>query len=647
MEHGIEWYQGLMDDLEEEFEPVVELFERLEDMKRPTWNLPASFTAVVKDVMAIVDTAPSDAINAAAIAFAGSLPIFNVTPFMPNPAEYDRVQGLEDNIGYHFEQANRRGLGSVMYDQAESSLLYNTICVRTDDLAHILPKSQSKWSSLQKRAWSSGRFINKIVNPKKVRYIISDLGLVMVGHVEQFKVTDIVKYWELYASNETDEGKRVQQGLDDLNKKVSELQDDKNNYKLKDLYFSQTYCIDDDKLLVWGSVTTNAGDDVSDDDIVFADQKNPYGFIPWSVRVAGSRLEDKIEYKVNPMLAPLYWSGSWDKLNLAKSIIFSEPIRRAREPRRATITQSGEPPQIDYENGSDINLRVGENVQPLQPLTYDQGGLAILAQLEAAMDRTTGASAIGNATQASSRTPFSTYSAMQKVALSRLDKQRAIMAESCVDISCNMLWWVDKTKQPLESYATVSKQYKSGKQIVPGAKNEVMPQDFDLSHLGITATIKPMTATDEMEQINMAILLSTKLNVPVSQALEKLGYKNVGLMYETWAKEFLQNAQIQATAAGMSAEAQAMAQVKAQQAAQQMQQQQQQQQNAQAQQQPGQGSPGAPMGPGGDMSQQSFGSMGGSPGFNPAIGGSSPAQGAPSMTREAVNGQPNPSFGGD
>ena len=82
------------------------------------------------------------------------------------------------------------------------------------------------------------------------------------------------------------------------------MQDDKNNYKLKDLYFSQTYCIDDDKLLVWGSVTTNAGDDVSDDDIVFADQKNPYGFIPWSVRVAGSRLEDKIEYKVNPMLAP-------------------------------------------------------------------------------------------------------------------------------------------------------------------------------------------------------------------------------------------------------------------------------------------------------------------------------------------------------
>jgi hypothetical protein len=488
-----------------------------------------------------------------------------------------------------------------------------------DDLAHILPKNRSSWNPLQKNAWAGGRFIYEAVNPKVARYLYSRMGLTLVGYTEEYKVDDIIRYWSLYENNDTDEGKRISAALAKLRSDVDEKQKDS---ALKAMKFSQTYVIDYDKLCIWGSLTDAGGTEVSQDEYVFADQENPYGFIPWSVRVAGSRLEKNQEYRVNPLLAPLYWSKSWDKLNLAKSVIFSEPFRRARSPRMATMTNSGEAPNIDYENGNDINLRTGESVQGLQPIDISEGAMAIVGQLEAAENRTTGASMIGDTTKIGSDTPFATFSAMVKVALSRLDKQRQIMADSCVDIACNMLWWVDKTNVPLTSYATENKQLKSGSVRPMGQMIETASQDYDLNNLGITAKVQPMTPTDRMEQLNMAVILSKQLNVPTSYLLEEMGYENVGMMYELWTREFLKNAEVQAKAAGMMAEASAAGQMAAQQAGQQNQQ-----------------PPEQPMGAGQGISNTSFGAMGNSPGMNPAVGGMSPMQGAPTMTREMITGR--------
>lgn len=87
---------------------------------------------------------------------------------------------------------------------------------------------------------------------------------------------------------------------------------------------------------------------------------------------------------------------------------------------------------------------------------------------------------------------------------------------------------------------------------------------------------------------------------------------------------------MQAQAQALATKAQMQAQMEAQQA---------QQQEQQAQQQQAM-PPEAALGAGGGMSNAAFGNMGGSQGFNPAFGGTPPAQGAPSMTREAITGQP-------
>lgn len=622
-EHKIEWYQGLVDELEQEFAERNHLFDEIDRMVRPEWSLPDEFTAVIKDVMAIVDTAPSDAINSGAIALSGSSPIFNVMPFMPNIAEYDRAQKLEENIGYHFDRANRRGNGTVMFDIAESSLRYNTICVRTDDLLHIFPKDRRKWTPLQKRAWSYGRFLVQAFNPKNVYYLETSIGISTVAHIQSFKVEAVIDHWKLYENNSTDEGRRVAEALARLRSDLDVA--NAKGYTIRDVSFTQTYCIDDDKLMVWGSLCDTEGEPMKDtDEYVFADQKNTYGFIPWSIRVAGSRLEEALEYRVNPLLAPLYWSQSWDKINLAKSIVFSEPIRRARNPRGVSITQSGEPPNVDYENGNEINLRTGEDYKPFQPITLDRNALDVISALESAMVRTTGASILNDTTKISSQTPYATYGAMIKVALSRLDKQRDIMAQTCTDIACNMLWWVDKTDIPLTSYAQATKEFRSGTMVQRGQAIETTKEDYDLDNLGISTKVTPSTPTDKMEQLNMAVILSTRLNMPVSKVLEEMGYDNVGLLYDLWAREFLRNAELQAQAAAMMTEAQTTAQMTAQ-------------QNAMPQPPQEGGAPGM-MGAGQELSNTSFGAMGGSPGVNPAFGGMSPTQGAPGMTREAITG---------
>ena len=631
MKHSIDWYMGLMDELDTEFDPLVTMFEYIDDMVLPRWSLPADFTAVVHDVMAVVDTAPSDAVRSAAVAFSRNIPIFSVMPFRSVKEEYDRAQGLEDNLRYQFKRSNKRGNGSVMRDMAESSLRYNTIAVRTDDLVHILPKNQKSWTALQKQAWAHGRFIHKVYNPKNVRYLYSSLGLTFVGCTEVLRVTDAISHWSLFENNETDEGKLVAQALADIRKAIDER---KGDFNLSDLYISQTYAIDHDKVCIWGSLTDKTGEQLKSKssqeaiDFTFADQDNPYGFINWSVRVAGARLDDAIETRISPMLAPLYWSKSWDKLNLYKSVVFSEPFRRARQPRGVAVTQVGEGVQVDYENGADVNIRVGEDYRPFQPITLDPGAVQIVGALEAAMNRTTGASMIGDTTKIDSRTPFATFAAMVKVALSRLDEQNEILGDSVTDTACNMLYWVDKTDVPLMAYIESDTQYRSGSNKRRGQPLEAGKYDFDLNNLGITCKVVPSTPTDRMEQLNMAIMLSEKLNMPSSELLQEMGYENVGLSYQLWVEEYLKKADIQARASALTVQYQTEAQLKAQ-------------QQAMQQQQPPQGqpSPEAPMGAGGGMSEAAFGNMQG-PGFNPAMGGQPTAPGAPGMTREAITGQP-------
>ena len=632
MKHSIDWYQGLMDELDEEFQPLVDMFDYIDDMILPRWSLPDEFTHLT-GIMSVVDTAPSDAIRSAAVAFSRNIPIFSVMPFTSDRNEYNRAQGLEDNLRYQFKRANKRGNGSVMYDMAESSLRYDTVAVRTDDLAYILPKNKKNWTPLQRQAWAHGRFIHTVYNPKNVRYLYSRMGLTMVGCVETLRVTNALSHWGLFENNDTEEGKKVAQALRDLRDAVD---DNKDNFNLKDMYVTQTYVIDHEKLCVYGSLSDKDGNEITRKNsseayqFVFADQDNPYGFINWSVRVAGSRLEDRIEYRVNPILAPLYWSKSWDKINLYKSVVFSEPFRRARSPRGVSTTQTGEAVSVDYEEGGDVNLRVGEDYKPFTPITLDQGAIAIVSALEAAQNRTTGASVIGDTTKIDSRTPFATFAAMVKVALSRLDKQNETLADTVTDTACNMLYWVHKTDIPLTAYVETAAQYRSGDRMERGRKLESGKYDFDLNELGVSCRVTPSTPTDRMEQLNMAILLSEKMNMPSSELLQEMGYDNVGLSYQLWVEEFLKKAEVQAQAQALATKAQMQAQMEAQQA---------QQQEQQAQQQQAM-PPEAALGAGGGMSNAAFGNMGGSQGFNPAFGGTPPALGAPSMTRETVTGQP-------
>ena len=322
----VNYFTGMINELLENDKQRNKMFEGIDKMVHNDWRFADTFKEAVEDIYEVVDTTPSDAITSGAIALSGTVPKWQVIPHNDNQAEYQRVEKLEEVIRWHFRKSDRRGIGTIMYDMAISSLRYNMICTRVDDLKYILPKDQSKWTPLQKRAWTDGRFLMRTFNPKGIHLETTSLGISTIVHIENFPIMDVIKHWELYANNNTDEGKRIQQSLIDLKNSIGD------RYP-RDMRFIQYYCINDDQILTFGhteSGPTIAGKsqelppspisytqaqgtpnfaDADSSQFVFVNQPNPMGFLNWSIRIGGSRVEDATQYTLNPLLAPLYFSA--------------------------------------------------------------------------------------------------------------------------------------------------------------------------------------------------------------------------------------------------------------------------------------------------------------------------------------------------
>jgi hypothetical protein len=646
---SVSYFQGLINELLENDKKRNELFEGIDKMVHNDWKFSDTFKKAAEDIYEVVDSTPSDAITSGAIALSGTVPKWQVIPHNDNPAEYDRVERIEEVIRWHYRKADRRGIGTILYDKAISSLRYNMICTKVEDLKHILPQDSSKWTSLQRRAWTDGRFLMRVFNPKGIHLEITSLGVSTIVHVENFPVMDVIRHWELYDNNDSDEGKRIQQTLSDMKARIGD------RYP-RELRFIQYYAINDDQILTFGhlesgpkpakqglelppspiSYTQAQGTpDVANADsaeFVFVNMPNPYNFMPWSIRIGGSRVEDAVQYQLNPLLAPLYFSGSWEKLNMAKSFVFSEPLRRIREPREVSETRSGEGPDVDFERGNLVELSLGERFQRLPPTTMDPQAMQVIQAMEAGINRTTGSSVLGDVLNVSTHTTFATYSAMIKVALSKLDTNRDALGHSCTDDALLFLWWGDFTKEPLTSYAQSSVMGRmSGFDTPVGRQISVSPDDYDVNSLDILCDILPKVPTDMMEQLNAAVILSNQMHVPINYLLEHYIHippEQLSYLYDQYTTEFLQNAELQAHAQSIMMQAQFETQQEEQQG-----------------NQPGNQGPQSALGPGAGASQASFGNMSG-PGFNPAMGGTSPARGAPGMTGTALNPRNNYQAGG-
>ena len=627
MKRNIDYIRDYERDLIDKDAKRNELYNALWNMVFLKWDFTPEHKAKMPNVRTLVDASPSDAVNNASIALSNTIPRWQVSPYGSSIFEYQRAERLEHCLGVQFRKMNNRGVGTLLFDKMRSSILYDMIVTRIDDLEFQF-KGVKNLSPLQKRIRSQGRFLGQVFDPRTIHVETSMGTFVSLLHVENMRAMDVYKYWKLYENNDTDSGKQVAMAL----RKMDEKFNGKTSRDIRNMRFVMLEFVNDDQILKHGYFTNDSGQITSSEtgsgssDIIFADEENTLGFINWSVRIGGSRIESDPAYQVNPMLAPLHWGNSWETMNVVRSLVMSEPIKRMFEAHQFQESADGQ--RLPESDDGVIVGRRGDRATNLPPAQMDPSSMNVVQALQQEITRTTGANVLSDVTSAAT-TPFATLNAMIQVAMSRLDVNRRDGALSCADDALLMLRWVEKTKVPLMSYRPTPKSMNLNGQnyMMPaGEQVTITADDFDVDQFENEVDIKPKTPTDYQQQILSAIQLHDKLQVPYEYLLETLGFDNIPLLRNQWQAEQLH-----------SAELQTQIQVMSQQALMQAQQEQQAQQGQQT------GPNGEPMtqmpNPGAEgISQSAMGALGGGQGMNPAMMGTSPQQFAPGMTREAISG---------
>lgn len=619
----LNWYRDKSEEMVQNDTDRNKLFANIDKIVEAEWTLPDKDDTIRE----IVDTTGIDALNAGATALSSLTPRLTVLPPQTkNDYEIERLNRLEQCLSWNFGRSDRRGDGSVMYDLALSSLTYGMQVAHVDDLAWLLPSDHSKWSKGQRRAWRRGRFLVTPYHPAGVHTDGSDDGALL--HVENFKIKTLMQYWELSKDHE-DYGPMITAALAEL----KAIYDDDPN-----AYVMQFYYRDDDRIVVRArqAESEEREDSNLSGDITILDKENKLPFSPWAIRMGGSRLKASSQWRVNPMLATLAISGSWENINMANTLVFSEMFKRISGPRDvAYLEDPNKPLNVDYKNGATVKLNSREKFERLTPPLIDENAIAFIRKLEATIDRNTGVSMLGNV-NASANTPFATYQAQLQVALSKLDVHLKMGEFQVGDITTIYCYWADYDKTPLEAYTS-------------GGALAIHPKEIDLDKLFILVKIKPKTPTDYQQQILAAVQGITHLGLSKRQAWEDLGRDNPDMILEEGYQEKLNDSELQNYLAEQSAKVQAMIQIETARAMGELQAEQAQKSQeaaAAAQNQggaPAGGQPGmnqanqAALTPANGLANAAFGMTQGLEGYNSGAGGISPAQANPTTTRETLN----------
>ncbi len=629
MKRDIDFIRGYERDLIENDRRRNDLYNAIWNMTHLKWDFAQEHKDKMKNVRTLVDASPADAVHNASIALSNTIPRWDIPPYGSSLFDYQRTEKLEHCIDWCFRKMNQRGIGTLLFDKMSSSIQYDMIATRIDDLEFQF-KGVKKLSPLQKRARSMGRFLGEVFDARTIHVETTMGTFACVLRVENQRAWDVYNYWKLYENNETPEGKRVAVAL----QKMDEMFAGKNAKQQRDMRFISFEFINDDQIMKHGYFTSekqsveamDSGSYASSNsDIVFADEENKLGFINWSIRMGGSRMERAPEYQVNPMLAPLHWGNTWETLNVVRSLVMSEPIKRMFEAHQFQETTDGQ--RLPESDDGVIVGRRGDRAQNMPSAQLDPNTLNVVQALQQELTRTTGANVLSDVTSAKT-TPFATLNAMIQVAMSRLDVNRRDGALSCADDAMLMLRWVEKTGVPMMSYRQKNKSMNVQgymMQMQQGEQIAITADDFDTEQCEINVEIKPKTPTDWQQQIMSAIQMHDKLQVPLEYLLETLGIENVELLRNQYEDELFHNAEVQAAVQNIAMQEALRAQ---------------QQQQGQGQPQgPGQEPMAQMPGPGG-ISQGAMGALNGlGQGVNPAMGGESTANFMPGMTREMISGQ--------
>jgi hypothetical protein len=558
----------------------MEELRHFDNMVGMTWSLPKGLKEkswAVKQVDPICHDAEKVALNF----FDTYNPKFDILPFGPEDSEAagERETWLE----WQMMRANLHGETEPFREMLKHSVRYNQDCVQVDYLPYWLPRDRDLWTDLQKEAVNDSPFVIPVNDPKTVYHEMGRYGLRWVAKVANLPAADIIDHYGLYPNADTEQ---VEGWM-------------KRNEKERVVLVDYTD-IDKRYVCCWkvGTSTDINPEIFSSSDVVdIISGKNELGFINWIIATGSS----------DALFASLHRGNLWENANLSASILRSNLFRRSFFPfGKKTGGAPNQPVEMDVPTGAQFDQF---QTPPLDP-AWSQ----LSAQDRAIMAQSTSIQTL-QGVQPQSNVQFATVNAFIQLSLTSLEPYKRTVEKVLAAAAKMMFKWLkaseDRTGGIELGYRTQpTKTQRAGQKIAMSAA------DFDPDKMFITATLIPNTPTDRLQLANIALqLIQSGMPIPMAEHMERLGYSNPAILKQDWETEQVDKAALGAFIQQM----QAMAQLQVQ--AQQMQMQMaQQQQMAQSTPQP--------------MLQGAGGQ-----GFNPAQGGTPPAEAAPQLTQTQIQSQ--------
>lgn len=626
MPQDLSYYQSVAQRLIESDQERNQMFEGCEAMEHIEYNLPDEL-ARLDWIHKVKSTDPHDAVRAATRVLSSLEPRITYQPLAPTALNKEAAEKIEKTLRWVLMNSGKRRKATLIRDVMRSALMYDCVFCQAINIPWQMKivgensKAKKRW----RLALRMGDYAFKVYNPKNVHVKSTALMVEAVLLVETMDVWEFTALWGDAAM--AARGKLGDDGTGKFD------------------YVTVFDYTDIDDRVVWVVFSENITgtiDAASTSGIEVIREEHELDFIPWAVRIGGSEIEDKPEHEYRPLLYSVYHADQWDTQNIAETLIMSEAIALTSAPQRITKTIDGSGVKIDYTDpGGSIDIRKEEDVAPFQRPSIDTGLMAVSDKLAARIDKSTVSRILQNA-DLPSNTAFAALNLATQTAVGAIKPYQELGELALADILTLVLYWCAHTKYPIIGYGMGKKDNSYGEQLI------LTSDDFDVNNVYLTVELTPDVPSDRLQRINAATIAHQTLNYPKEAALEDIGVTDPQAAMRQFRVEQLEDLLFQNEAQMILADYQMkmqMLQAQLQQMMQSlMQPQQPQQQGAYSpyggppEDQGAYGMMGAPPGTEPSPLEQMGPGVGG-PGFNPAMGGSPPAEAAPDITREAMTGE--------
>ena len=603
MRHDYQMVQAIARDMIDSGANLRSHWGDIDEIIHSDWSLPEQMN--LDWIVPVISPDPSSAFFTAEKTLALNEPNVYVMPTNTGVKNAERMNDMEMWLQWQLARAGERGRRDLVPDIVHSALRYDYICAQVVHLNHEMEANRKIGVDKKAAIAGTGDFSVRIANPNDVYFKESIHGLEAVLHVYETRASDIIMTWG-------NKAKRFQ-------KAVTPDSDD--------LYVVYDYTSLDQRM-VWVKKEKRGTDTKSSSpgQWKILDVKWELPFLNWVIATGGTVLEYDEEYAVQPLLGRIARTGLWDLQNMMWSLVVSEAVATAAAPRFALIGPNGERVKVEYHDPTRLlPIPPGHTIEPLPPRQLDDGLLHLMDRIKAALDRETVARFLQNL-DLPDRAAYASINAVMEAAISALDRYKKLSERAL-----RQMFWIMYSYVHYREETSIAFGGEDNQQVAIGW------DEYDPDYLFVEVELDPLSPADYLQRINAGRQLQEMKNIPDKEILRFLGFNNPEGMKEEWAKEQLEDFELQQLMKKQNAASDAeimMLQQQTQMQMQQAMQQQQQNQQAIAQQQAAQQQQSQQeiM-----MARQRQEAM--RQGANPAAGGLPNAMQAPGDTREMVTGE--------